>query len=46
MLRIVDVMGVIVTDFSTEIAESRVSTNTGRFLSGALNVYQQTYPDS
>ena len=44
MLRIVDVMGAIVTEFSTEIADSRVRINTGRFLSGALKVYQQTSP--
>src|SRR5579863_6233530 len=42
--RIVEVMGATVTEFSTPIAESRVRISTGRFLSGALNVYQQTSP--
>jgi hypothetical protein len=44
MLRIVDVMGAMVTEFSTVLAESRVSISTGRFLSGALKVYQQMSP--
>ncbi len=44
ILRIVEVMGATVTEFSTAIAESRVRISTGRFLSGALNVYQQTSP--
>ncbi len=44
MLRMVDVMGAIVTVFSTATAESRVRIKTGRLLSGALNVYQQTSP--
>jgi hypothetical protein len=42
MPRIVDVMGAIVSEFRTAIAESRVRINTGRFLPDALNVYQQT----
>src|ERR1700730_14328590 len=44
MLRIVDVIGATVTAFNTAIAESRVRISTGRFLSGVLNVYQQTSP--
>lgn len=44
MLRIVDVIGAMVTEFSTGMAELRVRINTGRFLSGALNAYQQTSP--
>ena len=44
ILRIVEVMGATVTEFSTAIAESRVRIRTGRFLSGALNVYQHTSP--
>jgi hypothetical protein len=44
ILRIVEVMGATVTEFSTAIAESRVRIRTGRFLSGALNVYQYTSP--
>src|ERR1700722_11762794 len=42
ILRIVEVMGATVTECSTTMAESRVRISTGRFLSGALNVYQQT----
>lgn len=37
-------MGATVTVFRKAIAESRVRINTGRFLSGALEVYQQTCP--
>jgi len=44
MLRIVEVIGAMVTEFSTPIAESRVIISTGRFLSGALKVYQQISP--
>jgi hypothetical protein len=33
-----------VTECSTAMAESRVRIRTGRFLSGVLNVYQQTSP--
>lgn len=44
MLRIVEVMGAMVTEFSTPIAESRVTISTGRLLSGALKVYQQISP--
>lgn len=44
MLRIVDMIGATVSEFSTPIAESRVSISTGRRLSGILNVYQQTSP--
>ncbi len=36
--------GATVTECSTAIAESRVRISTGRFLSGVLNVYQQTSP--
>jgi len=36
MLRIVEVIGAMVTEFRTEIAESRLNTSTGRFLSGVL----------
>src|SRR5581483_1648092 len=44
MLRIVDVIGAMVTAFNTPIAESRVRISTGRLLSNVLNVYQQTSP--
>ena len=44
MLRIVEVIGAMVTEFSTSIAESRVTISTGRLLSGALKVYQQISP--
>jgi hypothetical protein len=44
ILRTVEVMGATVTECSTAIAELRVRISTGRFLSGALNVYQQTSP--
>src|SRR5262245_29864809 len=44
MLRIVDVIGAIVTEFNIVIAESRVMMSTGRFLSGGLKVYQHTSP--
>jgi hypothetical protein len=44
MLRIVEVMGATVTECSTAMAESRERIKTGRFLSGALNVYQHTSP--
>jgi hypothetical protein len=44
MLRIVEVMGAMVTEFRMPIAESRVSISTGRFLSGVLKEYQQTSP--
>jgi hypothetical protein len=44
MLRIVEVIGATVTECNTARAESRVRISTGRFLSGALNVYQQTSP--
>jgi hypothetical protein len=44
ILRIVEVMGATVTEFSTAMAESRVRISTGRRLSGVLNVYQQTSP--
>src|SRR2546430_13043460 len=44
ILRIVEVIGATVTACSTAIAESRVRISTGRFLSGVLNVYQQTSP--
>jgi len=44
MLRIVDVMGAMVTECNIAIADSRVRISTGRFLSGALNVYQRTSP--
>jgi hypothetical protein len=44
MLRIVEVIDAIVIEFRTGIAESRVRIRTGRFLSGVLNVYQQTSP--
>ena len=44
MLRIVEVIGAMVTEFSTPIAESRVTISTGRLLSGALKVYQQISP--
>src|SRR5262249_48907862 len=41
MLRMVDVIGAMVTEFNIPIAESRVRISTGLRLSGALNVYQQ-----
>src|SRR5438105_7511109 len=44
MLRIVDVMGAMVTECNIAIADSRVRISTGRFLSGALNAYQRTSP--
>ena len=44
MLRMVDVIGAMVTLFSTVIAESRVKMSTGRLLLGAGHVYQQTSP--
>src|ERR1700733_7201984 len=44
MLRIVEVMGAMVTEFRMPIAESRVSISTGRFLSGVLKEYQHTSP--
>ena len=44
MLRIVEVMGAIVIELSTGIAELRVRIKTGRRLSGCLNVYQQMSP--
>jgi hypothetical protein len=44
IFRIVDVIGATVTEFSTAMAVSGVRTSTGRFLSGALYVYQRTSP--
>src|SRR5271163_1994875 len=44
ILRMVEVIGAMVTLFSTAIAESRVRMSTGRRLLGAGNVYQHTSP--
>jgi hypothetical protein len=44
MVRIVVVMGAMVTKVRNEIAESRVRTRTGLRLSGALNVCENTSP--
>jgi len=44
MLRIVEVIGAMVTEFRMPIAESRVSISTGRFLLGVLKEYQHTSP--
>src|SRR5690606_31355955 len=44
MSRIVEVMGAMMMPVSTSSAESRVSTRTGRRLSGGRNVYQRTSP--
>lgn len=44
MHRIVNVMGAIVTEFTTDRAESRVRINTARVLSGVFKEYRHTSP--